>query len=342
MLESAIDVAQRLADVRIEAEATLWRARALDWRGADFIESLAERAMALCRPLDHAWGTGFATWHFGYAARLRGRPDDAQRLFLESAAQYERGGCVLMAAMARSWAGQIAIERLDFAAARRLLEQALADHLRLGNRHEAGTTLRSLAQLDLNQGRFSQALRGSEESASIFRALHDPNCCSRSTAVRAEVLHAMGDHTAALRDAQEVAAVAERLGFHHSRAGALWLAGRSHEALRDRRAARETYLEGLRALARGADDVALPGLLQAIAGTHPDAAEAPGLIGAAAALREARHAPPLPSERADVDRWLAAVRAAHGTAFEHETAAGKTMARERAIELALALARSGG
>ena len=72
---------------------------------------------------------------------------------------------------------------------------------------------------------------------------------------------------------------------------------------------------------------------------HPSAAAAPRLLGAAAALREARGAAVFPSEHADVDRWHASVRTAHGTLFEREFAAGRAMSSDDAIAAALALER---
>jgi tetratricopeptide (TPR) repeat protein len=218
------------------------------------------------------------------------------------------------------------------------LDNALAEHRRLGNVHDAGTTLRSIAQLDLNSGRLDEALRASDESAGIFRALHDPNCGARTALVSSEVLHAMGKHALALSHAEDAAAVAARLGFHHNRAAAMWLAGRSHEASGEREAARRAYFEGLRELAQSTSRASLPGLLEASAGLHADAPAAPRLLGVAAALREAWNTPDFPSERADAERWRAAVRLAHdGAVFDRQFAAGRTLRAEDAIAEALTL-----
>jgi tetratricopeptide (TPR) repeat protein len=300
---------------------------------------MAEKGLALSRSIDHAWGIGFAMWHFALAEMLRGRPAEGQRLFLESASHFDRGGCVVMQALARTWAGQCAVDRFAFDEARTLLNEALAEHRRLGNVHDAGTTLRALAKLDLNAGDLAAALRASEESATILRALHDPNCGARSTLVQSEVLHAMGNQPLALRHAEDSAAVQAQLGFHHNRAGALWLTGRSYEAGGDRAAATRGYFEGLREVVQALQDTFLPGLLEAIAGTHPEASVAPRLLGAAAAMREACGAAVFPSERADVDRWRASVRAAHEATFEREYESGRAMTRDDAAAAALALER---
>jgi hypothetical protein len=61
------------------------------------------------------------------------------------------------------------------------------------------------------------------------------------------------------------------------------------------------------------------------------------LFGAAEALRVAIDAPRLPVERADYERWVAAVRAQLGAeAFAAEWAEGGAMTLEQAIASALA------
>jgi predicted ATPase len=338
ILDETEALARRLGDARREAEALLWRARDLDYQGPEVLEPMAKKALDLCRSLDHRWGIGLAIWIFGRVATLRGNPAEAQRLFLESAEEFDRGGCVMMTALARSWAGQSAVDRLDFDAARPLLESALTEHRRLGNVHEAATTLRSLGQLALNVADLDEARRASEESLSVFRGLHDLNCGSLSMLILANVAHAMGEPALALRHAEDAASIAARLGFHHSRASALWIAGRIRESRGETNAACDAYFAGLREVMGAASDAALPGLLEAVAGTHSENAAAPTLLGAAAAMRESREAPIAPFEQNDVDRWYAAVRSAHGVNFEPAVAAGRGLQREKAIAAALSLA----
>jgi hypothetical protein len=84
-------------------------------------------------------------------------------------------------------------------------------------------------------------------------------------------------------------------------------------------------------------DALLPALLEAAAGTHPRAALAPRLIGCASAIREARSIGVFPSERRDIERWIATVKAAHRDTFEREFAVGRSMTRDDAIAMALTL-----
>ena len=338
LLEETIALAQRLGDSCREGEALLLRAIDVDFRGPDVIEPLVRRGHELSEAVGNLYGIGLGILLLGRIAMMRGRLAEAQRLFLESGAMCDRGGCVIMAAEARTWAGQCAIERLDYDRARTLLEHALAEHRRLGNVHDAGTTLRALGQLDLNVGRFEEALREGDESARIFRTLHDPNCGARTALVCAGALHATGEHALALIQAEEAGAVSARLGFHENAAAAKWLAGRSHEAKGDRGAARRAYFEGLRESAQSTSRAGLPRLLEAVGGLHANAPVAPRLLGLAAALLESSNTPVFPAERADVERWRAAVRAAHDPlVFDRLFTEGRTSRHEDAIAEALAL-----
>ena len=114
--------------------------------------------------------------------------------------------------------------------------------------------------------------------------------------------------------------------------------GRVHESRGEASAARDAYFAGLREARLATSDAALPGLLEAIAGMHPETAAAPRLLGAAAAARELHDAPTAPFEQDDVNRWYAAACSAHGANFERELAGGRALSREEAIATALSLA----
>src|SRR6185369_4215741 len=100
----------------------------------------------------------------------------ARSLFLESARLYGSARCVVGIPSAIHQAGECALEQLDFTGARRLLDDALVQHRRFGNVHDAATTLGLLGQLALNEHRLDEARAQSAESLRIFRALHDRNC----------------------------------------------------------------------------------------------------------------------------------------------------------------------
>jgi predicted ATPase/class 3 adenylate cyclase len=338
ILGEAISLARELVNLRCETEALLWLATNRNWQAPDAIEPLAVRALDLARSSGDRPNEGLALLVLGRVAMMRGYHAKARSLFLDSAALYESAGCVVRMPLAIQCAGQCAFEQLDFIAGRRLLDDALMRHRRLGNVHEAATTLRVLGQLALNEDRLNEARAQSAESLAMFQALHDQNCGAQTAEIHATVLCAMGDATAALRHAQSAAETFRKLGFSHSLAGTLRIIGRVHAALGEVDAARRALFDGLIEQQRANRDIALPGLLEAIAGMHPDAPVAPQLLGSAAVLREQWNVAVFPAEREEYERWHAAVRAKHAPVdFDRAVAAGRALTRDETIQSALAL-----
>jgi hypothetical protein len=221
-----------------------------------------------------------------------------------------------------------------------LLDDALLQHRRLGNIHDAAATLRMLAHLALNEQRLDEASAQSTESLGIFRALHDPNCAARSARIHAQVLCAAGDPAGALGHAQSAAATFREHVSRVELAGALHIVGCIHAEFGDRQAARRALLDAIDAQGGMAFDRGLSRLLEAIAGMHPEAPVAPALLGSASAMREHWKLSMLPAERTEHDRCHAAVRAAYdGGNFERALSTGRALTRDEAIQNARALLR---
>ncbi|HEY2968615.1 MAG TPA: adenylate/guanylate cyclase domain-containing protein [Casimicrobiaceae bacterium] len=343
ILGEAITLARRLGNARSEAEATLFQAYDRSWQGADAVEPLALRGQALAQSAGDLPIEGFALLMLGRAARLRGQYAKARTLFLDSARLYDDARCVVGTPLAIQHAGACALDQLDFMAARPLLDDALVQHRRFGNVHDAATTLGLLGRLALNEHQLDEARAQSEESLRVFRALHDLNCGAHAAEIHATVLCAMGEAAAALPHAESAATTYRELGFPHSLAHALCTLGRVHAALGDVDAARRALFDGLIAQQRADRDIALPGLLEAIAGMHPAAPVAPQLLGSAAELREQWNVAVFPAERAEYESLHAAVHAKHAAAdFDRAVATGRALTRDAAIENALALLQDVG
>jgi predicted ATPase len=339
LLSEAITLAQELGSAGSEAEALLWLAcDRMHSQGPDGFEPLLLRALPLARTAGDRRFEALTLMELGRAALDRGQHAEAQSLFLESAKLGVDAGCVIDTPSAIHHAGQCALEQLDFASAQRLLDDALVQHRRIGNRHDAAVTLGLLGQLALNEHRLDEARALSYESLRTFRSLHDPKCGAREAVLHATVLSAMGEGAAALPHAESAAETYRGLGFPLYRARALCTVGCIHATLGDGDAARRALFDGLGEQQRATRDTGLPDLLEMIAATHPVESVAPQLLGAAAALRERSNIPLLPSDRTQVECRHADVRARHPeAAFDRAFALGRALTRDDAIQAALAL-----
>lgn len=341
ILSEAITLAQELGNAGGEAEATVWLAcDRMHSQGPDGFEPLLLRGLPLARTAGDRRFEALMLMELGRAALDRGQHAKAQSLFLESAQLGVDSGCMMDTPSAIHHAGQCALEQLDFASARRLLDDALVQHRRIGNHHDAAVTQGLLAQLALNEDRLDEARALSGESLRTFRSLHDPKCGAREAVVHATVLIALGDGRAALPHAESAAQTYRELGFPLYRARALCTVGCIQATLGDGDAARRALFDGLGEQQRAARDNGLPDLLEMIAVTHAADTIAPQLLGAAAALRERSSIALLPSDRTRRERRHADVRARHSeAAFDRAFALGRALTRDDAIEAALALRR---
>ena len=337
ILEEALALAQELGDVRGEAEATFWLAAVLKHQGVD-VEPLILRTLSLAKTAGDASREALALIELGLAAKLRGQYSEARSLHQDAVRVCSDAGCVIDIPTALHYAGECALEQLDFAAARRLLDDALVQHRRIGNLHDTGSTLGLLGRLALNEGHLDEARALSSESLRIFRALHDPKCSAHTAMIHATVLDATGDGAAALVQAQSAAETYRELELPARRARALCMVGCMHAALGQAPAARRALFDGLFQQQRSNRDAQLPELFESIASLHPDATVAAQLLGSAAAVRERLNVPLLPVERVERERRHANVIAKHSAeAFEQAFALGRALTRDDAIQAALGL-----
>ena len=336
LLTEAIGLARELAARQDEAEALVTLAFDRSWQGGDEIERLALQGRALAQASGARVLEARALLMLGRAAFVRGELARARALFLDSARTCETAQCVLDQPLALEFAGQCALEQLDFSTARDLLERALAQQHRFGNVHDSANSQSLLGHVALNEGHVDAALAQCGQSVEVFASLHDPNCRAHAALRHAAALRVGGDPAASRRVAESAVATYRILRFPHALARALCAVAEAAAALGDDDAARRAVVEALVAQ-RGANrDTPLPALLEWVAGRYPQATVAPRLLGSAAALRERWSVPVFAYDRAELDGRHAVVRAQHG-AFDHEFAAGRRLSRDEAIACALAL-----
>ncbi|MES2103742.1 MAG: winged helix-turn-helix domain-containing protein [Pseudomonadota bacterium] len=338
LLGDAIALAQELGNRLGEAEATLLRAYVLRPLGGDIIEPQILRAQALAKSAGSRHLEAIALLQLGRIAGGRSEYANAQELFSEGTKLLREAGCLIHIASALHYAGYCAIEQLDFSAARLLLDDALVQHRRVGNVHDAATTVFLQGRLALREHRLDEAHALAMESLRIFQSLHDPKCEAENALDLATVLLAMGDAEAALPLAEHAAAAYRGLELFRAATWALRTVGCIHARLGQNGKARHALFSGLLGLQERGHNTSLPELLEGIAGMHPNTPVAAQLLGAAESQREQRGIPIPSHESAERQRWHKTVRAELAdAAFKHAFATGRSMTRDETIEAALAL-----
>jgi predicted ATPase/DNA-binding winged helix-turn-helix (wHTH) protein len=338
ILVEAQALAQALGDVAGEAEALFVLASVRQRLGPDVYEPMFEQTLVLARAAGDPQREVLALLDLGRVSLVRGRTAQAQGRFLDAVKLARDAGCVIETPTAIHHAGQCALQLNDFETARHLLDDALVQHRRIGNAHDAAQTLSLLAELALQEQRLDEARALSSESLQMFRTLLDPKCSAFTAMAHATVLRAMGDAAAALPYAESAAATSRELGYPLYLVRAFCTLGCTHATLGQGDAARHALFSGLVEQQRTERDTYLPVLLEATAELHADAPVAARLLGSAAALRERSNIPLLPHDRAERERRHAEVRSRQsGARFDRAFAAGRALTREEAIESALAL-----
>jgi predicted ATPase len=235
--------------------------------------------------------------------------------------------------------GLVALGEGDATGARPPLEEALTVARAAGDRAAEGTALWSLGEAASAAGDRGAARAAYTESLAAFRALGDGWVVSLALNSLGWLAMAEGDAAAARALLEENLARLRAAGPRWLLAAVLANLGAAALQLGDAERARAHFAEGLRLwreLAR--PDDATPGLagLARLAAAQGQAERAGRLFGAAAALFPARGRLIDNTDRAELDRQVAAARARlDPAAFAAGWAAGQALTPERAFALAL-------
>ena len=204
----------------------------------------------------------------------------------------------------------LATAQQDPAVARALLEESLVLHRDLGDVPGTATTFNVLGEVARLQRDYATARAHYAASLALLRELGDTWRTPMVLHNLGIVAHLQGDHAAARAHQAEALALLQEVGT--------------------------------RGLARELTAYALEGLAAA-AGAEGRPERAVRLFGAADALREALGTPLHPAHRAELERGVAAARAALGEgAFAASWEAGRALSLEEAIAAALQVDDEGG
>ncbi|MGE5178111.1 MAG: protein kinase domain-containing protein [Bacteroidota bacterium] len=259
---------------------------------------LLEEALALARRSDDRPGIALMLFELGNVANDQEDYAAARPLYEESLALRRELGdrCGVSAALHNL--GVVAAASGDFVGAQTLYEEALGLHRELGNRAWEAASLNGLGGVAFYLGDLETS-RGCHEAALVIQG-------------------ELGDSRGTAFSRRELGEIATALADHAAASGYLTDALTIYHDLGDRQGIAST-LEGCAALAaaRGATGRALK------------------LAGAAASLRESIQAPISAPDEARMERFLGPARLAQNGRAEAELRAGRALAMEDAVQLAL-------
>jgi len=235
--------------------------------------------------------------------------------------------------------GQLAFDQGDYASARSCFEETLAIRREAGDRHGVASSLDCLGSVAFEQGDYASAQALLEGSLAIYRELGDRHGVASSLNALGLVTQEQGDYASARSCFEECLAIDRELGDKQGMSGSFINLGDLARKEGDHGASRSFLAEGLR-LCRELGDrrYTAPALedFAALAGAQQQPERAARLYGASEALREGVGAPLGPAGREEVERDLAALRAALGDeAFDSAWSAGRAMTWEQAVGHAL-------
>jgi len=269
-------------------------------------KALLEESLTLWRAVGDKWGLAYCLTHLGVVAGTEGNFERARILYEESLALAKELGDRNQVAEIFGTLGSLAMDRGDFERATALLEESLVLSRELGNKREVAVALGNLAFATYRRGDFQRATTLLEDSRALFHELGD----KRNIATALVILGIMAHHNE-----------------EPERAGRLFAEGLSlYREIGDRLGIAEC-LEGL----------------GAVAATQGNLEQAARLLGVAEGLRDAMATPIPPSERAEYDRVVSAVRGAlPEPIFSEAWERGRAIPLDEAVEDALRFAGPAG
>ena len=275
----------------------------LAWAQGDFARAvlLHDAARDLYALAGDERGVAFSLYHLANGAKLRGQMTLAVARYEESLARYEALADPWGTAASRHALALMALDAGDFARAEALLSTEIAAIRQIGDRWLLGASLANLGMAIARQGDFARTAVPLDEALALMRTLGERRWTAHILSFQGLLAGWRGERAAARAALHEALIQAQELGVRFYVA---------------------EIIERIAALQVTSDD----------------AAKAVWLFGAAEALRETIGSPPLPPDRNDADRAIAAAKASLGQdAFVAAWAAGCASSTDDTVTEALAL-----
>jgi predicted ATPase/class 3 adenylate cyclase len=301
--------------------------------------TLHEEALAVFRETHDQRGISLALGQLGLVTLALGDPAGARGLLEEGLASFRVAGDRFGVARTLAHLGLVAREQADYASAEALCEQANALFGELGDRKGVGDCLHALGWIALHREQYDLA-RGHFEAALMqYRLQGLQRDMGRAFLGFGVIAFSQEDYSAARAQFEQALMLFRTLGTQEDIAASLAALGMVALEQGDQCDARAQYAAALVIYHKLGERMGIARCMTALAalasaqGNHAQAAR---LLGAAEAALPGVNPRPVPAERAQLNRQVAAARAGareHGWLAAHNE--GRTMPTERAIDAAL-------
>jgi tetratricopeptide (TPR) repeat protein len=300
---------------------------------------LAEQWLALAQDLGEEQQIWLAKDMLARVFMNRGDYQLARAMFVEQLTAMRRLHFSFGIASALVGLGVVARLQGDYESAIACCQECLAEARQSGDLWFIGQALSNLGLAYYQLGQYGVARKHFAEALTLRRELRDRSGVAWSLINLGDVATAQGDLVGARTQYEESVVVLQHLGDRSGRAAAAASLGRLAWAQSDFAAARLCFLESLTLQRDLGQRVAMPQILEELAGLEAARGKlmrALTLASAAAMLRDTVGSPRTSDDQDRIEAWSTPIRQALGGKASDAQTAAEAMTLEQAIAYALA------
>ena len=186
----------------------------------DPVEEWFQEALGIWRDLGDKWWTSLTLLNMGWRRLYKDDPSSAIVLLEESVASARQANDEWILGSALRTLGAT-IERVDYAAAGPILEEALLHHKTAGEPGGQADVLKSLATIAWGQGNYMELGGFGQESLELYQEMGDKEDVAEGLTLVARAMLGQEDLEAAAGFCAECMSLAKDIGFHSPIGGAL-------------------------------------------------------------------------------------------------------------------------
>ena len=342
LLEPLLEASQRRPDVR-HTPAGMGALHTVGFAAyfqGDYtaMQAIGEEWLAIAQDLEDERSIWMARDMLARVWMNQGDYVRARNVFADQLGAMRRHGYAFGVASALIGLGVVARLQGDYSSAVAWCEECLEVSRQSGDIWFIGQALSNSGLAHYQLGRYATAHKHFVEALDLRRELDDRSGTAWSLINLGDVALARGELNEARNRFEESLSILTDLGDRSGRSDAMASLGHVAEAQSDVTSARQCYLESLTLRRDLGQRVALPALLEDLAGLavhYGHHSRALTLAGAAARLRETLGAPPSAADRDRVTRWLEPMRVTLGAKSSVAWNTGQSMPLDQALAYAL-------